>query len=133
MKRRAHIFEAGRARSAGLAAGASLLAMLAASWPAFAMPADAQNPDNKESVEIGRQAAQTYCASCHSIGPTGDSPNAKSPPLRAVAHKYREKSISSILIIDGTVVEHRGMPRFEISVAEGDGLIAYIRSLDRAR
>lgn len=112
MKRRSHTFEAGRARSAGLAAGASLLAMLAASWPAFAMPADAQNPDNKESVEIGRQAAQTYCASCHSMGPTGGTPNAKSPPLRAVAHKYVNGSISSILIIDERVVEHTG--RFEI-------------------
>lgn len=130
MRRRSRIFRA-RRRGAGLAA-ASLLAGLATA-PAFAMPADAQNPDNAESVEIGRQAAQVYCARCHSIGPSGDSPNAKSPPLRAVAHKYREKSISSILIIDGTVVEHRGMPRFEISLAEADGLIAYIRSLDRAR
>jgi mono/diheme cytochrome c family protein len=97
------------------------------------MPADAQNPENAESVAIGRKAAQTYCAECHAIGRTGASPNKAAPPLRNVAHKYRDKSISSILIIDGTVVEHRGMPRFEIPVYEADGLIAYIRSLDRVR
>ena len=70
---------------------------------------------------------------CHAIGRSGTSPNKNSPPLRRVAHKYRDKSISSILIIDGTVVEHKGMPRFEISVEQADGLIAYIRSLDRRR
>jgi cytochrome c len=97
------------------------------------MPADAQNPANLESVAIGRDAARTYCAECHSIGRSGASPNKAAPPLRSVAHKYRDKSISSILIIDGTVVEHRGMPRFQISVEEADGLIAYIRSLEANR
>ncbi|MFN3892321.1 MAG: c-type cytochrome [Beijerinckiaceae bacterium] len=101
--------------------------------PLFAMPADAQNPENAESVAIGRNAAETYCARCHSVGKTGASPNKKAPPLRRVAYKYRNKSISSILIIDGTVVRHKGMPQVDMSVEEADGLIAYIRSLDRRR
>jgi mono/diheme cytochrome c family protein len=123
---------AGRLRRL-LLAGVLALPLPLLANAAAAMPADAQNPDNAESVAIGRTAAQTYCATCHAIGRTGASPNKSSPPLRRVAHKYRDKSISSILIIDGTVVEHKGMPRFEISVQEADGLIAYIRSLDRRR
>jgi mono/diheme cytochrome c family protein len=125
-------------RSNGHGGGRFALAILvcalsAASMQAQAMPADAQNPANTESVAIGRQAAQTYCAKCHAIGRSGRSPNKAAPPLRRVAHKYRDRSISSSLIIDGTVVEHRGMPRFEVSIEEADGLIAFIRSLDRRR
>lgn len=115
------------------AAALAPVVLLACAPGAAAMPADAQNPENKESVAIGREAARTYCAGCHATGRTGESPNKAAPPLRRVAHKYRDKSISSTLIIDGTVVEHKGMPRFEISVAQADGLIAYIRSLDRQR
>lgn len=118
---------------ARLAACAAVLALFALTSGARAMPADAQNPDNAESVAVGREAAQEWCAKCHAIGRSGASPNKAAPPLRRIAHKYRDKSISSILIIDGTVVEHRGMPRFEVPVARADGLIAYIRSLDRKR
>ncbi|MBX9758232.1 MAG: cytochrome c [Beijerinckiaceae bacterium] len=128
-------FQSGKAvRSRAIvAASAAFLALSVLAPQVVAMPADAQNPDNAESVAIGREAAQEWCARCHAIGRTGASPNKASPPLRAVAHKYRDKSISSILIIDGTVVEHRGMPRFEVPVEKADGLIAYIRSLDSGR
>ena len=133
MKRREHELAAETRACLRQAALATLFSAFAASAPASAMPADAQNPANRESVAIGRKAAQTYCARCHAIGRTGASPNRKSPPLRRVAHKYRNKSISSVLIIDGTVVRHKGMPQFDVSVEEADGLIAYIRSLERRR
>jgi mono/diheme cytochrome c family protein len=112
-----------------LAAFAVLSATLAAA-PTQAMPADNQRPENAESAKVGRDIAKRYCSECHAIGPTGRSPNPKSPRFPLIAERYPNNNPSGVLI-DGTVVRHPGMPEFRMLPAETDGLVAYIRRISR--
>ncbi|MDB5651078.1 MAG: cytochrome c family protein [Hyphomicrobiales bacterium] len=97
--------------------------------PALAMPADAQNPANAESVALGESAAQHYCAKCHATGRRGLSPNPASPPFPRIAARHPHGRLAGVFFVDGTVVSHPGMPQFEITIQEADGLVAYLRSL----
>lgn len=95
-----------------------------------AMPADAQRPDNDESVKVGLQVAEQYCSRCHAIGSTGKSPNRRAPRFPLIAERYPGNNPAGILI-DGTVVRHPGMPEFQMLESETDGLVAYIRRISR--
>ncbi|MET3889323.1 mono/diheme cytochrome c family protein [Bosea sp. OAE506] len=106
------------------------LALVGGTLPAQAMPADAQRPDNAESAAIGKQVAQRYCGGCHAIEATGASPNPKAPPFPLIAERYPGDNPAPVLI-DGTVVRHPGMPEFNLSEDETDGLVAYIRRVSR--
>ena len=107
------------------------LTVLASAAACAAMPADAQDPRNIESVREGRAVAQRVCARCHSVGPTGKSPNPKSPPFRTIVARHGADHLPGALFLDGTVLRHPVMPQFEFQAVEVDGLIAYIRSLAR--
>jgi mono/diheme cytochrome c family protein len=106
------------------------LALVVGKLPAQAMPADAQRPDNAESAAIGKQVAQRHCGGCHAIEATGASPNPKAPPFPLIAERYHGDNPAPVLI-DGTVVRHPGMPEFNLSEDETDGLVAYIRRVSR--
>jgi mono/diheme cytochrome c family protein len=111
---------------------ALLLAFALLSWSAggvAAMPSDAQDPTNSDSVRVGRSVAQRNCARCHAVGPRGASRNPKSPPFRTIVARNRARHLPGALFLDGTVLRHPGMPQFELRTAEVDGLIAYVRSL----
>jgi mono/diheme cytochrome c family protein len=108
-----------------VAAGSALLVA-----NSFAMPADAQRPENSESARIGRQVAQQHCARCHAIGRRGPSPNAKAPRFPLIAERFAGNNPAPVLI-DGTVVRHPGMPEFSLLEHETDGLVAYIRRISR--
>jgi mono/diheme cytochrome c family protein len=95
-----------------------------------AMPADAQRPDNMESVRAGRKVAEENCAHCHAIGKRGGSPNPKAPRFPLIAERYPGGNPAGVLT-DGTVVRHPGMPEFRMLEAETDGLVAYIRRISR--
>jgi len=94
------------------------------------MPADAQRPDNAESVAIGKRVAQQHCGGCHAIGASGASANPKAPPFPLIAERYPGGNPAPVLI-DGTVVRHPGMPEFNLIENETDGLVAYIRRMSR--
>jgi mono/diheme cytochrome c family protein len=113
---------------AALAAGA--ICIFGVHSLSHAMPADAQKPDNRESARIGREVAKQYCAGCHAIGRTGDSPNPKAPRFPLIAERYPGNNPANELI-DGTVVRHPGMPEFRMLPAETDGLVAYLRRISR--
>lgn len=108
----------------------SIVAIATGARVSFAMPADAQRPENAESAEIGRGVAQRYCSGCHAIGATGHSPNPKSPRFPLIAERYPGGNPAPVLI-DGTVVRHPGMPEFQLLSYETDGLVAYIRRISR--
>jgi mono/diheme cytochrome c family protein len=107
-----------------------LVSTLSYGSPSFAMPADAQRPENGQSVEIGRQVAQRHCSGCHAIDAKGDSPNPKSPPFPLIAERFENDNPAPVLI-DGTVIRHPGMPEFRLLEHETDGLVAYIRRISR--
>lgn len=108
-----------------LAAGALALAHAAA-----AMPADAQNPNNRESARMGREVARQHCARCHAIGRTGASPNPRAPSFPLIAERYPGGNPAPDLI-DGVVVRHPGMPEFRLDEHETDALVAYLRRISR--
>jgi mono/diheme cytochrome c family protein len=107
----------------------SLLMVSSGATVCAAMPADAQDPRNAESVRAGRAVAERVCARCHAVGRTGESPNPKSPPFRTIVARHGADHLPGALFLDGTVLRHPGMPQFEFQTVEVDGLIAYIRSL----
>jgi hypothetical protein len=47
----------------------------------LAMPADAQRPDNLESVRVGQKVAERHCALCHRTA--GEKPQCKSASVSA--------------------------------------------------
>ncbi len=96
----------------------------------FAMPADAQRPDNLESVAVGRKVAERVCSACHAVGKTGESPNPRSPRFPLIAERYPDANPAGVLT-DGTVVRHPGMPEFHMLEFETDGLVAYLRYISR--
>lgn len=111
-------------------AGAMIVGSFMLAQPSQAMPADAQRPDNAESVAIGKRVAQRHCGACHAIETGGASPNPRSPPFPLIAERYPGSNPAPVLI-DGTVVRHPGMPEFSLIEHETDGLVAYIRRVSR--
>ena len=99
----------------------------------MAMPADAQDPSNLESVRAGQVVADRVCSRCHAVGLQGKSRNPKSPPFRTIVARHPDKDLPGVFFLDGTVLSHPGMPQFEFQITQVDGLIAYIRSLAQKR
>jgi len=91
----------------------------------IAAPAAAQTAASR-----GAALVQRNCAGCHAIGPTGESPNAKAPPLREIARKYRPQDLEEAFA-EGIMVSHEGqeMPPFTLDPPEIAALTAYLRSL----
>lgn len=90
----------------------------------LATPAFARSP--------GEAIVMEKCAPCHAVGRSGASPNAKAPPLREVAAKYRLQDLEEAFA-EGIMVGHEAteMPPFEMSPDEIDSLLAYLRALKR--
>jgi cytochrome c len=105
----------------------ALLAGFAASL--IAAPALAQS-----AVQRGSGLVKQHCAACHSIGATGESPNAKAPPLREIARKYRVEDLEEAFA-EGIMVSHQAsdMPPFTFEPQQIAALTAYLRSLRTAK
>ena len=80
----------------------------------------------------GKAIAQANCGKCHAIGPSGASPNPKSPPFRTLSHKYPLSDLEEALA-EGIVVGHEGaeMPPFQLSTGQIEALLAYLGSIQR--
>lgn len=78
----------------------------------------------------GRRVAETWCANCHRISPTGPGPaNDAAPAFAAVAAMPSTTEMALRAFLQSS---HRNMPNFQLSTDQTDNLIAYILSL-RAR
>jgi mono/diheme cytochrome c family protein len=101
---------------------ASILATIL--LPAWLHRADAQEAGN---VANGRRLSETWCSSCHLVGPgstRGVSNGA--PTFAAIAH---EKSVTLPSLQVFLQTPHANMPDLHLSRAEIDNLAAYILSL----
>jgi len=78
----------------------------------------------------GREIAEAQCASCHAVGPYGESPAPEAPPLRTVLSRYNADVLEDELI-QGIQVAHP-MPEFQFSPQSVDALIAYLQSIQEA-
>jgi mono/diheme cytochrome c family protein len=78
----------------------------------------------------GREFAVRNCAGCHSIGPTGSSPNANAPTFRTIARRYRLQDLEEGLA-EGIVTGHSAMPEFVLTPRQIDDLLAHLGRLKR--
>ncbi len=90
------------------------------------VPASAADP----LVEEGQAIVKANCSRCHAIGPTGESPNPKSPPFRRLSKKYPVRNLEEALA-EGIIVGHENeqMPPFEFSPSQVEAIIAYLDSV----
>ena len=80
-------------------------------------------------VQRGYTFAQTYCASCHAIGPVGESPVRSAPPFRTLHRRYPVEHLAESLA-EGIVTAHPTMPQFQLDTVQIVDLIAYLKSLE---
>ncbi|MDP3404184.1 MAG: cytochrome c [Brevundimonas sp.] len=92
-------------------------------------PAAAAAPDElRQAVLRGQQITAGTCASCHAIGPVGDSPMTAATPLREIARRYPLDQLEEAFA-EGLVTGHPAMPEFVFRAAEIDDLMAYLQTL----
>ncbi|MEX2614900.1 MAG: cytochrome c [Alphaproteobacteria bacterium] len=92
--------------------------------PAFADAARA----NGDEADSGHLLANQFCAQCHAVESTGDSPLKAAPPFRTLSEKYPPEHLAEALA-EGIMVGHEAMPEFQMTPEQIDSFIAYLRSL----
>ncbi|WP_144183258.1 c-type cytochrome [Elioraea rosea] len=90
----------------------------------LAVPAAAQDGQ----PERGRAFAESNCASCHAIGPTGASRLAAAPPFRTLHQRYPVEQLAEALA-EGITTGHDAMPEFRLDPPQIDDFLAYLRTL----
>lgn len=95
----------------------------------LASAATAASQETIAAVERGHQFARTYCATCHSIGPAGDSPLQEAPPFRSLHNNYPVEQLGE-LFVEGVASPHSAMPDFHLDQDQSNDMVAYITSLE---
>lgn len=90
--------------------------------------ADLTNEFDPFFIEVGEEIATTHCAACHSVGLSGSSPRADTPPLRSVLTTYSPDTLADDFR-EHIHVGRPDMPDFEFTVKETEGLLAYLSSI----
>jgi mono/diheme cytochrome c family protein len=99
---------------------ASLLALALLS-PA----AQAQDP-----VRRGRALLKEFCADCHAIGKTGNSPMRGALPFRQLGHSFDMDRFAQDLR-RGILSGHPAMPEFKFNEDDARAASAYLRSIQQ--
>lgn len=84
-------------------------------------------PAHAADPKLGAGIAQSRCGKCHATGPKGESPARAAPPFRDLAREPLD--MLEAARHSGVVAGHDEMPMFDVTRAEADALIAYIRNL----
>ena len=79
-------------------------------------------------VQHGKSLVEKNCSPCHAVGVNGESPNTKAPPFRSLHARHPSLALREPLS-RGIAAPHDEMPRFTLSAAEIDSIVAYINSL----
>ena len=90
---------------------------------AFAGTASAQDPERR-----GRAVVMEFCARCHAVGKTGNSPHASAPPFRTLGRSFDLDQFPRVLE-RGISSGHPDMPEFKLSA---DDALAVSVAADRA-
>lgn len=95
-------------------------------------PAAVAAPEElRQAVLRGQQITAGTCASCHAIGPVGDSPMAAATPLRVIVQRYPLDQLEEAFA-EGLVTGHPAMPEYVFRAGEIDDLMAYLQTLKPA-
>lgn len=85
--------------------------------------------DEYDPVAAGLQLAAMYCADCHAIATSGDSPFPPAPPFRELHLRYDVEFLAEALV-EGIVTAHPEMPEFEFDPDQAEAIIAYLKTLE---
>ena len=99
---------------------ASVLALLI-----LGSAAQAQDP-----AQHGRALLKEFCASCHAIGKTGDSPMRGALAFRDLGRSFDLDQFPRLLK-RGISSSHPAMPEFKFSDDDARAVSAYLRSIQR--
>ncbi|MBI5320375.1 MAG: cytochrome c [Bradyrhizobium sp.] len=81
----------------------------------------------------GKEMLQKLCASCHSIGRTGASPNKLAPPFRSFSETKLYDSDLKQRLLTGLTSIHPIMPTFRFSREDAEEVLSYMRSIQEPR
>jgi mono/diheme cytochrome c family protein len=98
---------------------------IAAALLLLASAAQAQDPSRR-----GRALLDEFCAQCHAVGRTGDSPHAAAPPFRRLNGRVDLDAFARQLQ-RGLVSNHPDMPEFKFSEDDARAAAAYLRSIQQ--
>ena len=88
--------------------------------------AQASEKAKTDALLHGQGLAETNCASCHSIGLSGESPNKDAPPFRTFS-SYRNVTLIGWELMNEEWGEHRQMPQFKVTVEQVRDILEWIR------
>jgi cytochrome c len=91
----------------------------------FAGVANAQDPARR-----GRAVVMEFCARCHAIGKTGNSPHTSAPPFRMLGRSFDLDQFPRLLE-RGIASGHPDMPEFKLSVDDALAVSAYLRTIQQ--
>jgi len=81
--------------------------------------------DESGAAIDGQAILEKYCARCHSIGATGDSPLEKAPPLRQIYLTYPIDQLEGGFA-EGMGSKHRDMPQIQFSTEQVSAILNYL-------
>ena len=102
-----------------------LFLLLSATGLLVATSASAESADR---VARGHLLVQRYCATCHAVNRTGESPNAAAPPFRELHRRYAVDDLAEALA-EGILVGHPAMPEMKFPPDDVQAILAYIKSV----
>jgi tetratricopeptide (TPR) repeat protein len=87
--------------------------------------------DSDALVAKGRALVDANCSRCHAVGPEGTSPNEKAPEFRNLGRRHPVLALREPLT-RGIAAPHDEMPKFALTDAEIDTIVAHINALTSA-
>lgn len=76
----------------------------------------------------GQKVAQELCASCHAIGPAGESPNRAATPFRSILQGYGSDAL--VRDLDNALsINHLKMPTFYMGDDQPEDIAAYLKTI----
>jgi cytochrome c len=82
----------------------------------------------KDRAAAGLNLAEKFCARCHAVTETGESPHKEAPPFRVFASKWPLENLEEALA-EGIVTGHPDMPALVFEPDEIGALIEYLYTL----
>ncbi len=101
--------------------GLAALAMTAGHLPAH-------GDEDTASIMRGQELAQLLCKRCHAIAGPGPGKEKKSPPFSTLIQKLTLEGVADQLL-EGLLLGHEPMPRWEFSERQVEDLLFYIDSV----
>lgn len=83
-----------------------------------------------QSLKRGEDLLARNCASCHSVGRNGESPQKLAPTFRTLGQRYPIESLEEALG-EGIMSGHPEMPEFTFDANDVGAIIAYLKSIQQ--